>query len=61
MKRQFRRSLLAVLAGNLIYYAAWRYLPPLAQHQIYQIDWGVVVDFGICLVCYGLVRLIPWI
>jgi hypothetical protein len=25
---------------------------------IYQIDWGLAVDFWICLVCYGLVRMI---
>ncbi len=61
MKRRFRQSLIAVLAGNVIYFAAWRYLPPYAQHQIYQIDWGLVVDFCICLACYVLVRLIPWI
>jgi hypothetical protein len=61
MKRQFRRSLVAVLAGNLIYFAAWRYWPARAQHQVYQIDLGLAIDFGICVVCYVLVRLIPWI
>jgi len=35
-----------------------RYLPLRAQHQLYQIDWGLAVDFWICLVCYGIVRLI---
>ena len=61
MKRRFRQSLIAVLAGNVIYFAVWRFLPPRAQHQIYQIDWGLAVESCICLVCYGLVRLIPWI
>ena len=56
--RNFWRSLLAVLAGNLIYYASYRYLPPGAQHHLYQIDWGLAVDFWMCLVCYGIVRLI---
>jgi hypothetical protein len=60
VKRQFQQSLIAVLAGNAIYFGVERYLPTPAQHQIYQIDWGLAVDFSICLVCYGLVRLIPW-
>jgi hypothetical protein len=44
----------AVLAGNLIYFSIERYLPMKAQHQLYQIDWGLAVDFWFCLVCYGL-------
>jgi hypothetical protein len=47
-----------VLAGNAIYFSVERFLPARAQHQLYQIDWGLAVDFWICLVCYGLVRLI---
>ena len=54
----FWRSLIAVLVGNAIYYASWRHLPVRAQHQLYQIDWGLAVDFWMCLVCYGIVRLI---
>ena len=57
-KNNFLRSLLAVLAGNLIYYSIERYLPAVAQHQIYKIDLGLAVDFWFCLVCYGVVRLI---
>jgi len=57
-KQNFWRSLIAVLAGNAIYFGVERYLPLRAQHQLYQIDWGLAVDFWICLVCYGIVRLI---
>jgi hypothetical protein len=57
MKRNFWQSLIAVLAGNLIYYTVERYLPFRAQHQVNQIDWGLAVDFWICLACYGLVKL----
>jgi len=56
--RAFRQSLIAVLAGNAIYFCTERYLPSRAQHHIYQVDWGLAVDFWICLACYGLVRLI---
>lgn len=58
MKGNFWRSLIAVLAGNLIYYSVERYLPDGAQHQIYKIDWGLAVDFWFCLACYGLVKLV---
>jgi hypothetical protein len=56
--RTFRQSLIAVLAGNAIYFGVEPCLPPRAQHQIYQIDWGLAVDAWICLVCYQLLRLI---
>jgi hypothetical protein len=42
--------------GNAIYFSVESFLPPRAQHHQFQIDWGLAVD--ICLVCYGLVRLI---
>jgi hypothetical protein len=58
MRTNFWRSLLAVLAGNLIYYSVERYLPERVQHQIYRIDWGLLVDFWFCLACYGLVKLV---
>ncbi|MGD0499406.1 MAG: hypothetical protein ABSC23_13325 [Bryobacteraceae bacterium] len=58
MKRQFWRSLAAVLAGNAIYFNIERYLPIRAQHQPFQIDWGLAADAWICLACYGLVRMI---
>lgn len=57
MKRSFWESLIAVVAGNIIYLLVESYLPPRAQHQLYQIDWGLVVDFWMCLVCYGIVRM----
>ncbi len=56
--RNFWESLIAVLAGNAIYLGIERFLPPRAQHQVYKFDWGLVVDFWICLVCYGVVRMI---
>ena len=58
MKRRFWRSLTAIVAGNTIYFSVQHFLPPRAQHVPFRIDWGLAVDFWICLVCYGLVRLI---
>jgi hypothetical protein len=58
MKHTFWRSLAAVVIGNAIYFSTEQFLPPRAQHQIYRIDWGLAVDFWICVACYGLIRLI---
>jgi len=58
MKHRLWRYLAAILIGNAIYFSLARYLPERAQHQPYHIDWGLAVDFWICLVCYGIVRLI---
>ena len=56
-KGSFWQSLVAVLAGNAIYFGVERFLPVRAQHQPYRIDWGLAIDFWVCLVCYGLVGL----
>jgi len=58
MKHRLWRYLIAIVIGNAIYFGIERYLPPRAQHQPYRIDWGLAVDFWICLACYGIVRLI---
>ena len=58
MKRNFWQSLIAVVAGNAIYFSLQSHLPPRAQHTPFRIDWGLAVDFWVCLVCYGLVRLV---
>ncbi len=58
MKGNFWRSLIAVVAGNAIYFSVEGYLPVRARHQLYQIDWGLAVDFWMCLACYGLLKLI---
>jgi hypothetical protein len=58
MKRSLGQALIAVLAGNTIYFSVERFFPLRAQHQPYQVDWGLAVDFWMCLVCYGLLRLI---
>jgi hypothetical protein len=58
MKRPFWQSLIAILAGNAIYFTVQHWLPLKAQHQPFQIDWGLAVDFWLCLFCWGLLRLI---
>jgi hypothetical protein len=55
--RRFWHPLVAVLAGNFLYLALEPHLPEGARHTPFRIDWGLAVDFWLCLVCYGLVGL----
>ena len=59
MRQSFIRSLLAVLAGNLIYF--WLLtplLPRAARHAPFRFDLGLLLDAWVCLVVYGLLELL---
>jgi hypothetical protein len=58
MKHTFLRSLIAVVTGNIVYFSVAPFLPEMVQHQPSHVDWGLIVDFWICLVCYGMIRFI---
>jgi len=56
--RRWLEYLVAVLLGNAIYYfSLFRHLPQSLQHQGFQMDAGVLVDFVVCVAVYGLIRL----
>jgi hypothetical protein len=52
----FLDALLAVLAGNAIYYLSMPHLPPVARHRLFREDWGLVVDFAICAAIFAAVK-----
>ena len=52
----FVHSLIAVLAGNLVYFLLMPHLPPAARHIPMRFDLGVVVDFWFCLVFLGVIK-----
>ena len=52
----FVHALIAVLAGNAIYFLVMPYLPLPARHVAPRLDLGLVVDFWICLVVLGIVK-----
>ncbi len=54
----FVQSLIAVLAGNALYFLLMPYLPLRARHVAPRLDLGVVVDFWFCLVVLGLIKTI---
>jgi hypothetical protein len=56
--RTFIKSLIAVLAGNVIYYfLLMPLLPPAGRHHPGRLDLGLIIDFWLCLVILGLIEL----
>jgi hypothetical protein len=58
--RQWIRTLIAVVAGNLLYFTFQRYLPVSGRHQPFHFDLGMLIDLWICLVLYILLGYLPW-
>ena len=56
--RRWLEYLIAILFGNAIYYfSLYPHLPQSLQHQGFQMDLGVLIDFVVCVAIYGLIRL----
>lgn len=48
-----------MVAGNLLYFFVLTpHLPPAGQHRPGRLDLGLIVDFWVCVVLYGIVELI---
>jgi hypothetical protein len=56
--RLWLKFLIAILAGNFVYFSLEPHLPPAAQHHAYRPDLGTLVDLWFCLVVYGLIELL---
>ena len=54
----FVHALIAVLAGNALYFLLMPYLPVRAQHVTLRVDLGLAVDFWFCLVVLGIVKMV---
>lgn len=52
----FLQALFAIILGNVVYFLLAPSLPPIARHHPLHIDLGMLLDFWICLVAYGLIR-----
>jgi hypothetical protein len=55
--RNFLDALVAVLAGNAIYFLLMPHLPLVMRHSLFKEDWGLVVDFLVCTVIFIIVKL----
>lgn len=55
--RRFLIALAAVVIGNAVYLGLSPILPSNARHAAFRLDWGLVLDFWICVVVYNLLLL----
>jgi ABC-type uncharacterized transport system permease subunit len=56
---KFLKSLVAVVLGNAIYFLViMPLLPAAGRHGVARIDLGLVIDFWVCLVVFGLIELV---
>ena len=51
---RFFIALASVVLGNAIYLLLLPLLPERARHDPFSLDWGLLLDFWICLVIYNL-------
>ena len=59
MARRLLKQLVAIIIGNAIYFLLLMpHVPAKAQHQPDKLDFGLLVDFWICVVVYGVIELI---
>jgi hypothetical protein len=58
VRRRLIKQAIAVVAGNLLYFLLMRHLPPAGRHRPDRLDLGLVVDFWVCVVVYGVIELI---
>ena len=56
MINNWMRMLLAILLGNVIYFAVEPYLPEPLVHNLYNVDAGLGMDFAVCTGIYLLLR-----
>jgi hypothetical protein len=52
----FVQSLIAVVAGNAVYFLLMPHLPPAARHDPTKFDIGILVDFWFCVVFLGAIK-----
>jgi len=52
MKKKLLRIILAIAAGNAIYFSILRFLPERLQHEPFQFDEGLLIDFFLCLLLF---------
>ncbi len=59
--KRWIKYLIAIVIGNLVYFALAPHLPPAARHHPYHADLGLFVDLWFCVAVYGLVELLMFL
>lgn len=52
------KYLIAIILGNVVYFAVAPYLPRAAQHHAFRPDLGTLVDLWFCVAVYGLLEFV---
>ena len=56
--RKLVKQTIAIVVGNLLYFfVLMPHLPAAGRHRPDRLDLGLIVDFWICVVIYGLIEL----
>ena len=59
MLARILKALIAVVVGNAIYFLLLMpLLPPAGRHGIARLDFGLLIDFWVCLLAFGVIELI---
>jgi ABC-type uncharacterized transport system permease subunit len=57
--RKFLKQAIAVVVGNLLYFfVLMPHLPAAGRHHPDRLDLGLIVDFWLCVVLYGVIELV---
>ncbi len=48
----FLDALVAVMAGNAVYFLLMPFFPATIRHAMFKEDWGLAIDFVICTVIF---------
>jgi hypothetical protein len=56
--RRWAEYLVAVLAGNVAYLFVEPQLPAAMRHRMFRVDFGLGIDFLMCVAIYVVVRLV---
>ncbi|MFZ0314059.1 MAG: hypothetical protein WAL85_15230 [Candidatus Korobacteraceae bacterium] len=59
MLRKILKQTAAVVVGNLLYFfVLMPHLPAAGRHRPDRLDLGLIVDFWLCVVLYGVIELV---
>jgi ABC-type uncharacterized transport system permease subunit len=57
--RKILKQAVAVVVGNLLYFfVLMPHLPAAGRHRPDRLDLGLIVDFWLCVVLYGVIELV---
>ncbi len=53
--------LAAIFGGNILFLLLEPHLPAALRHQIFRVDWGLGLDFLLCVLLFGAIRVMRYL